>query len=402
VDVRASLFVFAIDLVDEGLATVLDRIGGRAGADTITLAAAYHHARDVLPHNPNRAVYYHEGGTVFFHPSEDAYGSLVPRRASLARERDRLDELCSAAGRRGLDVQAWVVYLHNSRLATLVPDCATVNVFGDRSHTDLCPSHPEVVRYVTALTQDVCRYPITAIVAESLHFKPFDHGYHHERMFVDLGAVAKFLLGLCFCEWCERRALDRGVAVDDLRHTVSGFLRGVFDEGRGGFGGLRMADMVDAVGPGITGYCAARADSVADLVGRVSDIARGAGVELTFSAHAGSAKGGSTRSTDSADEAWALGLDLGRVAEITDVFHVLGYVETGVELGQMIEEYRAELGGTAFAVGLRPMWPDTSGPEDLAAKVRVAREAGARRIDFYHYGLMPERSLDWIRGALQR
>ena len=398
---KASLFVFAIDLVDEGVETVLDRIGDRAGADTITLAAAYHNARDVLPHNPNRAVYYHEGGTVFFHPNEGAYGSLVPRPATLVRDHDLLDELCAAAGTRGLDVQAWVVYLHNSRLATLVPDCATANVFGDRSHTDLCPSHPEVVRYATALTQDVCRYPISAIVAESLHFKPFDHGYHHERMFVDLGAVAKFLLGLCFCEWCEGRARDRGVAVDDLRRTISGFLRDVFGGGGGGFGELRMADVVEAVGPGVEGYIAARADSVADVVGRVGDVARGAGVELTLSAHAGSAKGGSTRSTDSADEAWALGVDLGRVADLGDVFHVLGYVDDEAELARMIEEYRAKLGGAPFAVGLRPMWPDTEGPDGLAAKVRVARESGARRLDFYHYGLMPERSLDWIRAALE-
>ena len=50
------MFAFASDLVDEGMATVLDNVAGRAGLGGITMAAAYHHGRDIFPHNPRRKV----------------------------------------------------------------------------------------------------------------------------------------------------------------------------------------------------------------------------------------------------------------------------------------------------------------------------------------------------------
>ena len=39
---RSSLLAFATDLLDEGLETVAENVQHRAGADGVTLAAAYH------------------------------------------------------------------------------------------------------------------------------------------------------------------------------------------------------------------------------------------------------------------------------------------------------------------------------------------------------------------------
>ena len=49
---------------------------------------------------------------------------------------------------------------------------------------------------------------------------------------------------------------------------------------------------------------------------------------------------------------------------------------------------------------LRPSIPDCDSPDNLRAKVDLARERGLRRADFYHYGLMRLDALDWIRDAL--
>ena len=46
------------------------------------------------------------------------------------------------------------------------------------------------------------------------------------------------------------------------------------------------------------------------------------------------------------------------------------------------------------------MWPDCDGRENLAAKVAIARAAGVAELDFYHYGLAPLASLDWIAAVL--
>ncbi len=73
---ETSLFAFATDLHDEGLDTVLGNLQDRAGVDGLTLAVAYHDARDIFPHNPVHKVRYLEGGAVFFRPEEARYEGL--------------------------------------------------------------------------------------------------------------------------------------------------------------------------------------------------------------------------------------------------------------------------------------------------------------------------------------
>ena len=157
---ESSLFAFAVDVIDEGPEDVIAAARERAGASGVSLAAAYHHARDILPHNPKRSVYFHDGGTVFFHPEPDRYAEIRPVRGALARTRDPLRELCTAAEKRSMDTRAWTVYLHNSRLGSLHPDSTPQNALGDRFRTELCPAQPEVRRYAVALTADIARYPI--------------------------------------------------------------------------------------------------------------------------------------------------------------------------------------------------------------------------------------------------
>jgi hypothetical protein len=62
--------------------------------------------------------------------------------------------LRDATERRGMQMHAWTVFLHNSTLAGRYPDCAVRNVFGDAYVTDLCPANPEVRRYAVALAGD--------------------------------------------------------------------------------------------------------------------------------------------------------------------------------------------------------------------------------------------------------
>jgi hypothetical protein len=44
--------------------------------------------------------------------------------------------------------------------------------------------------------------------------------------------------------------------------------------------------------------------------------------------------------------------------------------------------------------------PDCDSAENLRHKLRVARELGIGRVDFYRYGLAPLSALDLIREAL--
>ena len=209
VPVETSIFAFATDLADEGLETVLDNVQHRAGLAGVTIAAAYHEGRDLFPHNPRHKVRFLEGGAVFFPTSERWRG--VRLRPPVSEVAHILPELVAAAAARDLSVHAWTVFLHNGAVAAEHPDCAPENAFGDRYVTDLCPANPDVRAFAVALAAEVAHLGVTSINAESLHFHALEHGYAHERYFVPLGPVERYLLGLCFCRHCLGAAHRHGV-----------------------------------------------------------------------------------------------------------------------------------------------------------------------------------------------
>jgi hypothetical protein len=47
------------------------------------------------------------------------------------------------------------------------------------------------------------------------------------------------------------------------------------------------------------------------------------------------------------------------------------------------------------------MLPDCDSTENLAEKLRLARDLGLERVDFYHYGFAPLSTLDRIREAVR-
>lgn len=401
---KTSLFAFATDLDDEGTDVVLANVGERAGVDAISLAVAYHAARDVFPHSPARKVRFLEPGAVFFAPEPRRYGRLKPRPSRLVQSADPLRELCERAGARGIAVNAWTVYLHSDRLGFEHPDCAPLNAFGDPYLTDLCPANPEVREYARALTADVSRYPVAAIRAESLQFSGLEHGYHHERYFDELGALATMLLSLCFCRHCVTAAGGRGVDGERLAALVRAAVGPVL----GGDGEPSSAEptreLVGALGDGeMDRYLDARAATVTSLAGELAELARASGVVLTFMDMAGAEKGfaGGASGPPAAADAWRGGVDPAAVAASTGGLEAVGYAADPARLREDLEAYLALVAEPAqLAVALRPMAPDCRTPQNLAAKVALARDFGLGAIDFYHYGLSRLRSLDWISAAL--
>ncbi len=400
---RSSIFVFGTDLLHEGCEAVLDNVRGRGGIEGVALSANYHHARDVFPHNPKYHVFRNEGDVAWFAPDRARYGSgLVPRQAAEAAGRDILDELCRIAGPRGIPVTAWTIFLHNSTLATEFPDCATRNVYGDPYLTDLCPANPRVRAYCSELASDICRYPVRRLLAESLHYRPLEHGAHHERYLIDLSGEARTLLSLCFCPHCREAGARAGIACDALAEGIRTALDRIFDDEPGaGEGPLLGPEDRER----LAAYVDVRAQTVTSLVAEVRAATARAGVELCFVDHAG-AMAHVMRGTSADDDvllaARRLGIDPAAVAAVSDEFCVLGYTDTRGRLEAMLARYRALVGDSrSLTVGLRPLSPDCRDPGNLREKVAVARSFGAEGVDFYHYAMMPLPRLDWIRAALE-
>ena len=396
------MFAFATDLADEGLGIVLDNVQHRAGVDELTLAVAYHDARDIFPHSPSRKVRYLEGGAVFFRPDESKYDELRPRVSGLAVRGDPLGELREAADARGMSVNAWIVFLHNDRLGFEHPECATQNAFGDRYLTDLCPANPDVRAFARALASDVDDYGVSNIFAESLHFHGLTHGYHHERYFEDLGAVGTFLLGLCFCEHCRTAARDAGVDADAVLHSVRGELERRFEEEPDGEVGELVQEQLERVGgTELLGYLGSRMRTVTSLA---EEVAASADTKVVFMDLSGAEKGFSTGQPEGEPAptiGWQMGIDVSDLAAVCDAVEALGYAVDPGRVGSDLAACRTMIGDPAsIGLLLRPMPPDNRDAENLAAKLALARDLGLARIDFYHYGFCRLSALDRIRQAL--
>jgi hypothetical protein len=399
---QSSIFVFGTDLLHEGYDAVLDNIRDRGGIEGVSLSANYHHARDVFPHNPKYHVFRNEGDVAWFKPERSRYASgMTPRRATEAGARDVLGELCEQAGRRGIPVTAWTIFLHNSRLATEFPDCTTRNVYGDPYLTDLCPANPRVRDCCRELASDIARYPVRRLLAESLHYRPLEHGAHHERYLIDLSGEARALLSLCFCEHCRAVGERAGIVCEDLASAIRTSLDRIWNDEPG-------ANEEPLLGPdaadSLAKYVDARTEVVTSLVAEVREAIAPTGVEFCFVDHAGAmahVMRGASADDDILISARKLGIDPVAIAAVADEYFVLGYTDTPERLETMLQRYRQLLGpDRRLALGLRPLSPDCRVPENLRAKLDIARRAKVQGVDFYHYAMMPLPRLDWIRNAL--
>jgi len=393
-----SIFAFATDLAGEGVETVLENVQERAGLNGLSIAASYHEGRDVFPHNPVRKVRFLESGAAFF-PLEVERWRGVRLRPPVSEAAGVFPETIAAAAARGLDVNAWTVFLHNGALASTHPDCAPENAFGDRYVTELCPAHPDVREYARTLAADVAALGVETICAESLHFHGLEHGHAHERYFVPLGPLARFLFGLCFCASCLDAAAAAGADGGAVRRFARAELERVLDGGAEAELEELTRNVVGSLAGGeLERYLSARERTVTSLVAEVASAARGTRLELIDLA--GATKGYATgRPTGgpAAASSWQHGVDVEAVAAVCDGVEVIGYAADPERLRLDVDAY----GRSAVSVILRPAAPDCASAENLREKVVAARERRLGRIDFYHYGLMRLDALDLIHSAVR-
>ncbi|MDX6538405.1 MAG: hypothetical protein QOI71_15 [Gaiellales bacterium] len=403
---RTSAFCFASDLADEGLDAALDAIQHRAGLGGVTMAAAYHASRDLFPHARTRRLRYQPGGEIFFRPDPSRWRGLAlqPRPGALARSGDPLAALIGAAGARGLGVQAWTVFLHVDWTEDGDPRFAEQTCFGDPCLTELCPANPDVRAYAVALAGDIAAHGAGAILAESLHHHPLEHGAHHERYFVALGSAARLLLGLCFCAHCLEGARRHGADPEELRRRACEQLERAFaGELEDTAAELSRDDAAGLLGGQLGALLEARCESVTALVGEVAAATAGHGARLDLLDASGAVKGYATGLPEGAaapSNAWRLGVDVAACAEAGAAIGAIAYAADPTRVALDLAAYRQLAGDAPLVAALRPVPPDCSSAANLAAKLAIARDTGVDRVDIYHYGFAPLSALDRVREAL--
>jgi hypothetical protein len=399
------VFVGVEDLRGEGEDVVLDRIVNEFGATGVTVAAAYHRARDLSPHGSPHLTVRHDG--VHFIPDQDLFDGLrLQPPVQRGANEHPLRSLRRATSDRGVALSGWTVFCHNMTLGEAHPECTTENAFGERgSPADLCPSHPDVRAYALALARNVARLGVDEVVAESLHFGTFEHGYHHERCFVPLGGIDRFLLGLCFCTSCTDLAKQQGVDAEAARVSCQRSLAAVLDGGEPSPDDVTPESVAFHGGSVVADYATSRIESVTDLAAVVSEAVTEVGSRLTFLDGTGAVKGyarGTPSGRLAAADAWQLGIDPAALGRQLPGYTVLAYARDTARVHDDVAAYRAVLGDTPkLRVVLRPCLPDTESTIQLTAKVAAVVAAGADAVDFYHYGLAPLNDLRRIPVALR-
>lgn len=383
-----SMWTYPWDIQDQGLETLAADLAGRAGLNTVSMATSYHAGRFLQPRSPQQKAYFPEDGTIYFRPDESLWQGkeIQPLVAQNLIERgNMLEALTKARATTGLKVSCWTVCLHNTRLGTLHPDHVTRNAFGNANYYNLCPSSPAARDYVVTLVRDITvNYKPDMLELESPNFMGYAHEHHHEKDGVGLNAEDDFLLSLCFCDHCTARAQKAGVPVEAARKTVARFIAETCERA---VPERQFADFPDAgidafrAYPELHAFLAWRTEPVTSLIGAIKAAADPATRIVLIDLK----------------DAWLGGVDLDAVGKLCDGAILCCYDMTPEAVGEVIRTGRAILGPDKFlGLGLRVFYPEVDGPEILTARVKNAVEAGVDGVNFYNYGLIPAKRLDWV------
>ncbi len=388
------MYTYLWDVEAEGIEPVLDRIQAM-GLDGVNVAFTYHAGRFLLPHNPKSRLYFPEDGVLYFQPDPSHFEGLaiqppISRHVGTENLTQRLADACA---QRGLELNAWVIFLHNSRLGFQYPKCTVVNPLGDHEYTWLCPANPDVRAYYEAVVASLTHaFDIGALLAETPEFPGFIHRYHHEKIMLSMGPATQTCMNLCFCRACLAEATARGIDGESLRRQLTGLLSDALtdpDDPASSSAEGALADILAGGDDAFAAYVEMRREIVHEFLRGIEGAMRGSAPIELLSFHPPKLRP-------------IFGIDPERLQGAVDRMQVLAYTADAAGVRSALlpqrEAMPSEIELTAALSGGVP-GPRTA--SDLREQVAACRELGVERLSFYNYGLMPSRSFEWIRQAIR-
>jgi len=392
--IRTTMWIYPWDIIDMGTDKVLQELQEGAHVGGLSVATSYHAGRFLQPRSPGRKVYFPEDGTIYFEPDLRMYRDslLKPQVSSLlSGGKDPLRELAALKKARNFTLNGWTVCLHNTRLGMLHPDACTQNAFGDRNFYNLCPSNPLCISYLGALVKDLTRhYALDSLELESPNFMGFAHEYHHEKDGVGLSTYGDFLMSLCFCPECRKKASAAGADPGRAQESVRKRMEVIFERdvplGDAGFVEKGIDGFADD--PGLRKFLQWRFEPVTELC-RVLRASAEPRTRIYFLSLVTA-------------RAWLQGIHVESVSRECDGLVVCAYDSTPEQVYRdILDAASRRVPGKYLAAGFRVFHPETRDAADLTRKVQQAVRAGADGLNFYNFGLIPRSRLSWIRESVE-
>jgi len=385
-----AIYAYAWDLAETGVAAATSRFLS-LGLDTVTIAGSYHAGKFLRPHGERGRVFFPEDGTVYFKADPRRYGAIKPVANSIMKERDILRELVDH-GR--MNVNVWLVLLHNTLLGTSHPQACAANAFGDRYIYSLCPSAPEARAYAIGLAQDVTQsYPVGGVSLETPGFLPFAHGFHHEFALNRPNRWLDSQLGLCFCAHCLKGAKAAGIDAGRLRERVAGDIS-AYLSGDADF----PADMAESfwladtrTDGELSAFLAWRCTVVTSLVRDIREAVRKDAAVAVIPSVARPTGG-----------AWYEGSDLSALADACGIVEACFYEAGANRVKADIVDVRRRMRGKGLLRGIvRPAYPDLESKAEFIAAMRALGEGGIKEVAFYNWGHLRGANVEWIAAGLK-
>ena len=313
-----------------------------------------------------------------------------------------LAETCGRLGARHA-VDAWTIFLHADR-PDEHQDCVTVNAFGDRYPADLA-REPDVRAYVRALVADVSRYDVASIFAESGTTTRSSTATSTSGTSSSSGRRPAICSASASASTASGARPTRA-STGRLQAAVRDELERAFASRDAVVPGELDRGVLGLAGGELDAYLDVRADTVTTLAAEAAEVAdatRRASASSSSTLRRrqglldGPARGRACRRDRVAvrDRPPRSGLGLPRMM-------VLGYAADVERVRFDLETYRGILAEATLSVALRPCPPDCETPENLAAKLGLARELGLTWAGIYHYGFLRLEALDLIRERSRR
>lgn len=385
-----AIWTYPWTLLEEGVDEACERLRS-IGFDSVNLASHYHSVRGMQPRFPEAMFERHPGGC-WFEPDPDAFADtpIDPPVNRLAGSDDPLSEITETAAEHGIDVNAWTVLMHNSRLGSENPSYRVRTAFGDRHDNVLCPSHPAVREYFASVVRSVVDRGVAEVQFERLGYPSVFHGHgsdfgHDKRMALTTG-TEDALASQCFCDGCRSAAADHAVDLDAAQTLVRDLLEESF-----------ASPHTD---PPDLGALAAREPALADLfdfrasvVGRLVERLRDAAGTVPINYFAGNGFVGSPN-----ESAWSAGVRFPDLEESIDRSTAICYVTDPDEAVSRVRTLERNLDVPADAgITLNPSVVERE--SQLLALTDALGDAVSGRIAVYHHSFLTEAQLEWLDAA---